>query len=432
MIVAADWVLPVEAPPIRRGAVLVRGRRIALVGPLDAVVKSCPGERVVDFPGCVCTPGLVNAHSHLSLTALGGLLEPSPFAEWLPQVPRAVRALDPDDLAASSETGALECLRHGVTAVGDVAYGPEAMASAGDVGVGGVFFWEVLGISAGELAEELAEHEFPVGAAFGHRARTRPGLSPHSPYTSGPGLLEAVAAAARKGDIPFAVHVAESQAEVRLTVLGGGPLADVAGRLALGFRPRRMGPVAYLDALGVLRDAVAVHCVHLLPGDTARLAERTRGVVLCPRSNRFLDNGDPPVAELMQAGCTLALGTDSSASNTDLDLRAEARVLREIAPAVTGRGLLRMLTADAAAMLGVADAFGAVAPGRQADLALFRCDRTTDPEEAVIDERCRVEAVLSAGSWRVREGRALFEPAAEAATKNARAKAARALGVSPD
>jgi len=361
---------------------------------------------------------------------LAGLIEPMPMRPFMQAVARAVLAMSDDDFATSAALGALQSLRCGVTSVGDIVYGPEALAACSDIGVGGVFFWEAFGIDAGDLSGELAEREFPteIGACSSGRARC--GISPHSPYTAGPALLKAEWNVAQRHHIPFAIHVAESPQEQDLMLRGTGPLAEAAATLALGFRAPGVGSVAYLESLGVLQDAVAVHCANLQPGDTRRLKRQARGVVLCPRSNAFLANGDPPVAELSRAGIYLAVGTDSCASNGDLDLWEDARALRAMDPTLTAPRIIAMLTHDAALILGLDHVCGALEGGLQADLSVVRTGETDEPESAVVAHGGigSIEAVMSAGLWRVREGKpALHEIAVERAAKSARARAERAL-----
>ena len=430
MLIGADWVVTAAGRPIRDGAVLTHGHRVVEVAPLAELEAAHPDEPVERFEGCVIVPGLVNAHTHLSLTVLAGLIEPMPMRQFLKAVTTAVLAMGNDEFAASATMGALECLRCGVTWVGDIGYGPEPLAACADTGVGGVFYWEVLGIEADDLSGELAEREFPAEVSACTTGRTRCGISPHTPYTSGPRLIQAEWQVAQHHHTGFAIHVAESHAERDLMRKGEGPLVQLAGRLAHGFVVPKTGSVDYLDRLGVLKDAVAIHCVHIDPGDIMRLKHAARGVVLCPRSNAWLENGTAPVAELSSAGVRLALGTDSPASNADMDLFAEARSARKIDPSLTARRLLTMMTADAAKVLGLEDVCGTLAPGMSADLAVVRTGQTTDPENAVITQGGpdTVRAVLSAGVWRVREGKvALPTSAAKRAAEEARGVASRAL-----
>ena len=430
MIVTADWVLPVSRPPIREGAVFIRGRRIADIGTVAELTARHPRAVVNTYPGCVVLPGLVNAHTHLSLTALAGLVPSMPFPDWLRRISAATRALDADDFAASVAAGAMACLRTGATVAGDIAYGPEALSTAGDMGLGGVFFWEVLGIEAEELPAALERLEFPRDATECAGGRLRCGVSPHAPYTSGPGLLAAAHRFAAGRRAPYMVHIAESSHEVRLLVRGGGPLAPVAQRLARGFTPPRTSPVTYLRDLGVLEGAVAVHCVHITADEAEMLATRAQGVVLCPRSNRYLHNGAPPVAMLHGLGADMAVGTDSAASNDAIDLFAEARALGGLDPELTEKRLLSMLTLEGARVLGVQDLLGSLEPDKQADLVIVACAPTDDPVASVVRTGSpeRVRAVMSAGAWRILDGQpVIVTTRIEAATAAVRDKAARVL-----
>jgi cytosine/adenosine deaminase-related metal-dependent hydrolase len=431
MILSADWVLPVSGRPIRDGAVWSRSSRIDTVGHIDDVVAAAGvRESVQHFPGCVIMPGLVNAHTHLSLTGLAGLLPTSSQRTWHAALSAAVRALDDDDFSACAISGAVQCLRSGVTAVGDIANGPESLAACADTGLGGVFYWEVAGLEAEELSGELANREFPTDSGRTPAARSRWGISPQTPYTSGPALLQAAHRVASTHMLGFALHVAESPAERELMISGTGTLAGVARRLAQGFDAPRTGTVEYLLRLGVLDGAVAVHCTNIEEGDATRLKRHARGVVLCPRSDARLGNGPPPVAALSRSGVRMAVGTESLASTPDLDLFAEARALRELDVTLTPARTIDILTREGSAVLGVEDAFGTLEHGKQADFVMLETGPTSDPEDAVVAKGGpdTVVAVVSGGLWRVRDHKLVFPTdATDRACARAGRRAADAL-----
>jgi 5-methylthioadenosine/S-adenosylhomocysteine deaminase len=344
-----------------------------------------------------------------------------------------MRLLDADDLAASCTHGALLSIRAGVTTVGDVAYGPEAPAAAADVGLDGVFFFEVLGISADELEHRLEQLEFPSDAQSCKGGRTVCGLTPHAPYSSGPELIQAVHRSAQERGIPCAMHLAESDAEVELLACGTGPFLSLAARLAFGFTPPGCRPIEYAHRLGALAGTVAVHCVKASDAEIRLLAHEAAGVVLCPRSNRILGNGEPPVREMRARGVRLAIGTDSLASNDDLDLFEEARALRALDSTMEPERLLAIMTAEGASVLGLQDRVGALTPGRFADVIAVHTGATDDPVRALVEHGSTqtVRTVVSAGVLRVVDGRATM-PARSIENASARVaeKAARALRAS--
>jgi cytosine/adenosine deaminase-related metal-dependent hydrolase len=425
-LVTADWVLPVSGPPIPGGAVLTEGDRVVRVGDAAELERETPAADLTDLPGCTVIPGLVNAHTHLALTVFDGLLAPDELPDWMGRLVGGIRVLSPDDLGASAAWGAARCLAGGATTVGDIAYGVESMAAASELGLGGVFFWELLGLAASQLDERLAETGFP-GVGDGQTEATgpdpaerpsepqsttaRPGVSPHTVYSSGPELIRAARRFADERGLPFCMHVAESQAEDDLMQRGEGPFARLAERLADGFVVPHASPVAYLDGLGVLERAVVVHGVQLDAADIAILAERSAGIVLCPRSNAFLRGSPAPAAALAGAGVALAVGTDSVASNVDLDLFEEGRAVRRIHPGLDARATLELMTAGGADVLGLGDARGRLAPGSRADLCAVRIGPVDRPEEALVEEAVAtsVEAVMAGGEWRVLGGGPLFE-----------------------
>lgn len=431
MLVSADWVVPVTHRPIRDGAVLLEGDTITAIGPLDSFTGSQAGSLVdseqVHFPGCAIMPGLVNGHTHLSLSAMQDLLEPAAFEEWLPRLVAAMRSWTTEDFAASARLGAWHCLQAGVTVVGDIAYGPESATAAAEAGLGGVAYWEVLGITAPKLFAELERLGFPSDCGeFGPRMRC--GLSPHSIYTSSPGLLDAVHRAGIDLGIPVAIHLAESAAEVRLSVHGDGPLAQTAKRVIGEFETPGATPVAYLDRLGILDGTTVVHMGETDPADIPLLAPTVRGVIACPRSNSFLGNRAAPVDRFVEAGIPVGVGTDSSASNDDLDLFEEVRALRDRFPGLGCNTLLRFATVEGAVALGEEMRFGALDAGMAADLAVFKIGDSDDPETDLVSRGGRetLQAVMTSGVWRIGASAepALSEAdrvAAQAATEKARA-----------
>lgn len=405
MLITADWIVPIASDPIENGAVFLASGRVADLGPAERVAARHPDAPRHDFPGCTVMPGLVNAHTHLAMTCLKGLIPPQPFHEWIARIPTAWNALSGDDIAASIALGAVRCIASGTVAVGDIAYGPESISIAADTGLGGTFFWEVLGVDLEELAQTLYEAEFPSDPHSGCRGRLRCGISPHAPYTSGPRLLQGTHKIAMAQETSFGIHVAESPAEDTLLMRGDGPLADLAGRLAKGFTTPKTSTVRYLDRLGVLDSALAIHCTRVTPHDIELLAAKAAGVVLCPRSNAYLHGGSAPVAALAESGVKLGLGTDSLASNADLDLFEEARALRAIDPTLSARRVLEIMTREGAEVLGIADRFGTIERNRSADLAVFSVSGA-DPLETLVAQagRATINAVMSAGVWRVLTG----------------------------
>ena len=207
-VLSADWVVPVEGDPIRDGAVAIADDgTIADVGPAADIGT---GER---FEGCVIVPGLVDCHSHLEYAVYAGFGDGLLFSSWIGMHVSRKSLLDFDEMRAIATDGAHECLRSGITTVGDCSFVGAAAEAAAETGLRAVVYLEVFGRDATALTrfEELRERVGPVLSD-----RVRLGVSPHAPYTCTLELYEACAALG----LPVATHLAESISE-RLYLLDG-------------------------------------------------------------------------------------------------------------------------------------------------------------------------------------------------------------------
>lgn len=288
-VVSADWVVPVEGAPFADGAVAIADDgRIAAVG---AAADLGVGER---FAGCAIVPGFVNAHSHLEYAVYAGFGDGLPFVPWIGVHIRRKEALTLDDMRAIATVGAWDCLRSGITTVGDCSFSGGAAEAAAATGLRAVVFLEVFGRDTSALDRF---HELHARVEHATSERVRLGVSPHAPYTCTLEVYEACAGLA----LPLATHLAESPAERDWLVDGTGDWTPLAGFLV---PPPGQTGVRLLAEAGLLGPQVtAAHCVHVDPEEIALLAHHRVGVAHCPRSNGYLGCGTAPVAELLAAGC---------------------------------------------------------------------------------------------------------------------------------
>jgi 5-methylthioadenosine/S-adenosylhomocysteine deaminase len=206
------------------------------------------------------------------------------------------------------------------------------------------------------------------------------GYSPHTPWTCPPLTFRRVADRARERGRRLSFHLDESREEHEFFVTGKGRIADsLRARDALGRYRFGMTPTALCEQLGALSPrTVVAHAVQVTPEDIGILARTGTGVAHCPRSNMKLAEGIAPVAAMLEAGVTVALGVDSAASNSRLDLFAEMRAALEVQRASSGRvgamtaaTVLEMATLNGAAVLGLADRTGSLEPGKLADFVVL-------------------------------------------------------------
>ncbi|MGE0362036.1 MAG: amidohydrolase family protein [Vicinamibacterales bacterium] len=399
LLVRAAWVCPVAAPPLADGWVLVEGGRIAAVG---RGREAPPAGRVDDLGEVALLPGLVNAHTHLELSWLRGLVPPAAdFLTWVGRLMarRARLETADDERTMAAMRDALSAARAtGTVAIGDVSNALVSPAVLREQGVAAVVFHEIVGFRDADGRTAAAAAAARAAAGSGGDVRVVPAA--HAPFSVSAELFTAIRDEVRRLDRPISsVHVGESPEEVMLLRTGQGPWRDrlhALGAWRDGWTPPGCGPADYLCDLGVLEPGVlAVHGVQLTDAELARLAAAGVTLVTCPRSNAWVGVGAPPIARFLAAGVRLALGTDSLASAPDLNLFGELAALRALVPEVPARRLLAIATQGGADGLQLGERFGALAPGREARLvAVTLPPGTTDPEEALVHgvaaERIRV------------------------------------------
>jgi 5-methylthioadenosine/S-adenosylhomocysteine deaminase len=338
-------------------------------------------------PGSIVIPGLVSAHTHLALGCFRGVADDLGFLEWihdglLPAIQRTPPGSDA--FARGAAASARELLRGGVTLVADLSFRDDGIAAAQACGQRIRFFHEVFGSAAPDEDAYWHEVERSLSDVEERVPSEVLGYSPHTPWTCPPTTFARVVARARARGAPLSFHLDESVEEHRLLTDGSGPLADalrrrgVLGRYRLGATPTAL--VASLGALGP--GTVVAHAVHVTHDDVALLARSGTGVAHCPQSNMQLAEGVAPVAAMVAAGVTVALGVDSAASNARLDMFAEMRAALHAQRAATGSvgamtaaTALRMATRNGAAILGLGAETGTLEPGKLADFVVLDASR---------------------------------------------------------
>ena len=399
MLLKAAWVLPVSGPPIRRGAVQIEGARIVAVGP--AATLRVGGVPVVDLGDAVLTPGLVNPHTHLELTGYAGQLAPGPFWEWLLDL-IALRAApgQVEREQAGVRDGAWQSLRAGITCVGDISRRNLNWPVLKTLPLRKVCFVELLTL-ADHPPCNLAELRAAVTSVEQDGLLTV-GVSPHTPYTVPADQVRAALQLADELGRPWCTHWAETREEVAFLRGDEQALPPLMRSLLAqcGIRSPQCAPVDLLERCSVgVRPGALAHYNYPEPGDAERLAAAGHVVVYCPRAHRFFGHTPHPYRDLMRAGVTIAIGTDSAASNEALSILEELRFLRQQTPDPPPPAtLLEMATVNAARALGLHQQIGTLKPGKQADVAAFACPPdVTDPVAALIDRAPAPVGVWVAG-----------------------------------
>ena len=340
--------------------IAVEGSKILAIGeaPADFIA-----EQTIDAKDMLAIPGFVNAHTHASMTLLRSYADDMELMTWLNDHIWPVEAkMISNDIYWGAALAAVEMIQSGTTTFADM-YGP-FMERVADVvtesGMRGVLSRGIIGVAPdGEkkLEENISLYEDYNGAANG---RIKVMFGPHAPYTCPPDFLKKVAAAAQRLGAEVHIHMNETKAEIE--------------QITKQYGKR---PFEYVEDTGLFESpTLAAHCVHLSDDEIAIIKKHHIRVAHNPGSNMKLASGIAPVPRLLKEGVTVALGTDGTSSNNNLDMLQEVQLaallhkVNEYDPlAVPAFEALKMGTEYGAKAVGL-DGIGRIAPGAKADIVL--------------------------------------------------------------
>ena len=337
-------------------------------GKISWLAKKAPEEKpvqIIDASGMVLMPGLINCHTHLPMSLLRGYADDLALQEWLNDYifPREEH-LDARSVKAATLLGIAECLRFGVTSFSDMYYFCEAEAEA--IAESGI----KANLSRGTsmfLGDDFDFEKFPACQELValhekwhnyDNGRLKIECSIHAEYTSTYQLWDALSEYAINNGLGMHVHLSETKKEHDECVEKYG-----------------LTPAQLLDCHHVFDTrAIAAHCVHLTEEDMALLAKRKVSAVHCPVSNLKLASGCADVMGMVRAGMNVCLGTDSVASNNNLDLFEEIKACSLMAKGKTGDPTA--IPAEAALMM--ATVCGAKAQGREKECGMIKVGMDAD------------------------------------------------------
>ncbi|MDR3159104.1 MAG: TRZ/ATZ family hydrolase [Zoogloeaceae bacterium] len=370
LAIHARWIAHPSHTLLEQHAVIVaNGRIVDILPSRQARERYAPAE-AMELDEHLLIPGLINLHAHAAMSLLRGVADDMPLMQWLKARvwPLEAALLSPRFIAEGTELACAEMLMGGVTCFNDMYFFPEAAAEAA-VSIG---MRAVLGVTVLEFpsayAHDAADY-LDKGLAARDVWREHPllrfCLAPHAPYSVSDASFERIQTLAAQLELPIHLHVHETAEEIRRHLEEHG-----------------CRPLHRLDRLGILGpQLIGAHAVHLLADEIATLARNNCNIAHCPASNLKLGSGFAPIAELLEQGVNVGLGTDGAASNNRLDILAEMRLASLLAKGASGDArclpawqALDMATINSARALGMEEEIGGIAIGKRADLVAVRMD----------------------------------------------------------
>ena len=406
MLLCAQYVLPITSEPIHNGAVLVRDGAIRDVGDAAMLKLRYPDEEVSDFGQAAILPGFVDLHTHLENAVMRGIVHDVPYATWIMTMRELSAKMDVADWYDSAILGGLESLSSGITTVADITTSGASCTAMQKLGMRGVVYREVgamdrrrVGFAMHQAENDLAHWQEEVDSD-----RLTIGLAPSSLFTCNPEIFRKVAQLASKENLPVALRLAGDREECDFVRYGSSPFSVHSMDTTRCYvevppwLPTGTTPVNYVLNWGAFEsdNVMMVHGVYVDDHDVAKLKEYDVSVASCPRINAQLGMGVAPLAEFLNNGLRVGLGTDGPAATDSTDMISEMHTGMLIQRAVNPRSfmksstMLEMATIGGARALRMDDKVGSLEVGKLADVIAVDLSGShqtpaTDPVSAVVN-----------------------------------------------
>lgn len=343
----------------------VEGKTITYIGEQPPADKC---TRIIDGSGKLLLPAFYNPHTHSAMTLLRGMGEDLPLDDWLHNVIFPAEAhLEGEHIYAGTLLACAEMLKYGIVSCSDMYFFGSSMANAFiDAGIKANISPNVVNFDPTQQFCDLpqyGEYKQLLSAFSGHET-IKIDMSLHSEYATKEKCVRTAAEFAAENGMGMHIHVSETKTEHRGCIERHG-----------------ITPIEYLDSLGVFDvRTTAAHCVWATERDMDILNRRGVVVASCPQSNLKLGSGICNYKQMLEHNVTVAVATDSAASNNNLNMLKEARLMALLSKGMsqdasvmkTSQAIYSATRAGALAQ-GRTDC-GIIEIGAAADIAVFELD----------------------------------------------------------
>jgi 5-methylthioadenosine/S-adenosylhomocysteine deaminase len=349
---------------ISDGGIVIEGNRIIDVGSMKEI-QNYSADKEIDANKMVIMPGLINTHTHLSMTLFRGVADDVPGINWLPIIWSIEKNITADFCYVGALLGCLEMIKTGTTCFADQYWNMDRVATAiQEAGMRASLAQGILELND----SDKGERELLESVAFAKKwnnsidGRITCRLGPHSIYTCSPTLLQKTREAADEINVGLHIHVAEGPNEPKMAKEKHGETS-----------------IDHLHNLGILKgDVLAAHCVFVNNQDMKIMQRTNTTVSHCPSPMMKYGNEASPVPELLEKDIIVGIGTDGCGSNNNLDMIEEMRtaaflhkMTHKNATVLPAQQIMRMATFLGAKSLGLEKEIGSIEAGKKADIILL-------------------------------------------------------------
>lgn len=351
------------------GVVIVDENRIVEVGDVEILAKYS-SDNVIDAEGGIIMPGMINTHTHASMSLFRSLADDVPDRLERYIFPLESKTVSEEMVYIGAIHAAIEMAKAGVTTMVDMYLFEESAARAvKEIGLRGVMTQNIIKYPTADGADGNAKLE--LATAFVEKYRDdeliTPGFGPHAPHTVTRENLEKIAELSEKYDVPVSMHVAETQ--------------DEFDKFQSEFG---MTPVEYLDSVGILNDRfIAAHCIFVTDSDIELMKLRDIGIAHNMVANIKSAKGVSPALKMFDDGLNIGLGTDGPMSGNTLDIIGQMgyvaklhKLVNEDRSAMPPYKVVEMATMGGARAIHREDELGSLERGKLADIVVVETSST--------------------------------------------------------
>lgn len=349
---------------IHDGMLVIKDSKILALDTRQSLEGQYQATETIDCSGKYILPGLINAHTHVPMTLLRAMADDLRLDVWLMGyiMPVEREFVSPEFVRLGTTLACAEMIRGGVTAFADMYYFESYIAEAtAAAGLRALLCESILKFPTPDAAtyEESLEYSRRFIEDWKDHPLVKPTIAPHAIYSNTEETLQRCVQLAKDYNLPMMTHISETKREVDDSVAQFGKSV-----------------VPYMKDQGIFEvPVIAAHCVHIDDHEMRMLKKHGATVAHCPTANLKLASGIAPIAQMLEMGLNVAIGTDGPASNNDLDMFEEMRLaalLAKVTPhdptALPAKQALKMATVNGAKALGMGDMIGSLELGKLADM----------------------------------------------------------------